>query len=87
MQVEYFHTESLNNSSNIVKTVTQNLLSFYPFSWYFAHPSTTPLGPKLGEFMLVLVMSSDVSASYKHLESCAGRNMAFMLMIFLSPLC
>jgi len=75
MQVEYLCTE--NNSSNIIKIVTHEL-SFYSFSWCFAHPSTTPLGSKLGDFMLVFVISGDVSAGYKLLESCAGRNTMFM---------
>lgn len=57
------YRKSVNNSSNIINIVTHKLLHFYPFSWCFAHPSTIPLGPKLGDFMLVLVMSGDVSAS------------------------
>ena len=35
------------------KMVTHTLLGFYPFSLYFTHPSTAPVGRKVGGFILM----------------------------------
>lgn len=61
-------------------------LNSYPISCSYVQSSTTPLGPEVGGFTLVLTVCTNVSSELSASESLARRNMMFMLMVsYASP--
>lgn len=49
------YRKACNNINNTIKIVA-HALGFYPISWWCADPSAAPLGMKVSDFMLMLLV-------------------------------